>query len=88
MDDRWFTDDERLIRFRKSTNHIVVRVKGAESPSVKGSQYSEENVLVWKRDPQLLIGHQSVSLTSTGIMRLLFKCVTMVPVIIADKSQS
>ena len=40
------TDDERLTSFRKYIENIVGRVKGAESPSVQGPQYSEEELVV------------------------------------------
>ena len=39
---------------------------------------TEEDLVVWKRNPRGLRGHQSVSLSPTGTMRLLFKCGTIV----------
>ena len=66
----------------KSGERIVGRVKGEESPSVKVTQYSEEDLVVWRRDTRGLRGHQSVSLSPTGTMHLLFKCRTIVSVLI------
>ena len=40
LDDEWLTSDERLTCFRKSREKIARRVKGSESPSVQGPQYS------------------------------------------------
>ena len=37
-----------------------------------------EDLVVWKRIPRGLNGHQSVSLAPTGTMFLLYKCVTIV----------
>ena len=39
--DEWLTDNEWLTRFRKAREKIVGMVKGSESPSVQGPQYSE-----------------------------------------------
>ena len=68
--------------FRKSRERIVGRVKGSESPSVQGIQYSEEDLVMRWRDPRGMRGNQSVSISPTGTIRLLFKCGTMVPVLI------
>ena len=51
LDDEWLTSDEQLTRFRKSRDQIVGRVKGTESPSVQGTQYSEEDLVVRERFP-------------------------------------
>ena len=50
----------------------------SESPSVQGPQSSEENLVVCKRNPIGLRGHQSVSLAPTGTIRLLCKCGTII----------
>ena len=78
LDDEWLTADEQLTRFSKAREKIVGRVKGTESPSVQGPQSSEEDLVVWKRTPRGLRGHQSVSLAPTGTMCLLCKCGTIV----------
>ena len=39
---------------------------------------TEEDLVVWKRTPRVMRGHQSVSLAPTVTMRLLFKCGTIV----------
>ena len=44
--DEWLTADEQLTRFRKAREQIVGRVKGKESPSIQGPQYSEEDLVV------------------------------------------
>ena len=49
--DEWLTVDEQLTRFRKSREKIVGRFKGTESPSVKGPQSSEEDLVVKERVP-------------------------------------
>ena len=41
LDDKWLTSDECLTRFSKAIEKIVGRIKGSESPSVKGPQSSE-----------------------------------------------
>ena len=46
LDDEWFTTNERLTRFRKNREHILGRFKGAESPYLQGSQYSEEDLVL------------------------------------------
>ena len=51
LDDEWLTADDQLTRFRKSREKIVGRVKGTESPSVQGPQYSEEDLVVRERVP-------------------------------------
>ena len=51
LDDEWLTADEKLTRFRKAREKIVGRVKVSESPSVKGPQSSEEDILVRERVP-------------------------------------
>ena len=71
LDDRWLIADERLtLFFSKAREMIVGRVRGEESPYVQGTQYSEEDLVVWKKTPRGLIGHQSVSLAPTGNMIL------------------
>ena len=40
LDDDWLTDNERLTHFSKAREQIVGSVKGADSPSVQGPQYS------------------------------------------------
>ena len=74
--------------FRKYMERIVCTVKWEESPSVQEPQYSEEDLVVWKRAPIGPRGHQSVSLSPTGTMHLLFKCGTIVSWLISDKFQS
>ena len=49
LDDGWFTADEQLTRFSKSREQIVGRVKGTESPSVQGPQYSEKDLVLRER---------------------------------------
>ena len=51
LDDEWLTADEQLTRFSKSREQIVGRVKGTESPSVQGTQYYEEDLVVMERFP-------------------------------------
>ena len=38
LDDDWLTANEQLLHFSKAREHIVRRVKRAESPYVQGSQ--------------------------------------------------
>ena len=45
------TADEQLTRFSKAREQIIGRVKGTESPSVQGPQYSEEYLVVRERVP-------------------------------------
>ena len=49
--DEWLTADEQLTRFIKAREKIVGRVKGSESPSVQGTQCSEEVLVVRDRVP-------------------------------------
>ena len=49
LDDECMTDGERLTKFIKSREKIVVRIKGAESSSVQGPQYYEECLFVRER---------------------------------------
>ena len=51
LDDEWLTANEQLTRFRKAREKIVGRVKRTESQSVKGTQYSEEDLVVRERVP-------------------------------------
>ena len=51
LDDEWLTVDEQLTRFSKAREKIVGRDKVTESPSVKGPQYSEEDLVVRERFP-------------------------------------
>ena len=51
LDDEWLTANEQLTHFRKAREKIVGRVKGSESPSVQGPQYSEEDLVVRDRVP-------------------------------------
>ena len=51
LDDEWLTADEQLTRFRKAREKFVGRVKGTESPSVQGPQFSEEDLVVRGRVP-------------------------------------
>ena len=67
---------------------MLGKVKGVESPYVQGQQYSEEDLVVWKRAPRVLRGHKSVSLAPTETMRLLFKYGIIVTVLIFNKLQS
>ena len=46
--DRLLTTDGRLTRFRKVRDRIVGRVKGSDSPCVKGTQYYEKDLVVWE----------------------------------------
>ena len=50
--DEWLNADERLTHFRKAREKILGRVKGEESPSVQGTQYYEEDLVVIKRVPR------------------------------------
>ena len=59
LDDEWLTADEQLTRFRKAREQIVGRVKGTESPSVRGPQSSEEDLVLMERVP-IRTGRQSV----------------------------
>ena len=55
--------------FSKAGKRIVGRVKRSESPSVQVPQSSEEDLVVWKRNPRGMRGHQSVSLApTTGLL--------------------
>ena len=51
MDYEWFTANERLTRFSKYREQIVGRVKVSESPSLKGPQYSGEDIVVRDKVP-------------------------------------
>ena len=51
LDDEWLTADEQLTRSSKAREKIVGRVKGTESPSVQGTQSSEEDLVVRERVP-------------------------------------
>ena len=46
LDDEWLTADEKLTRFSKSREKSLGRVKGLDSPYVKGPQSSEEDLVV------------------------------------------
>ena len=46
LDDEWLNVDEQLTRFSRAREQILGRVKGTESPSVQGPQYSEEDLVV------------------------------------------
>ena len=41
LDDEWLTANEQLTNFSKAREKIVGRVKGSESPSAQGPQYSD-----------------------------------------------
>ena len=88
LDEIFLISDERLTRFSETRFRILGRVKGLETPSVQGPQYYEEYLVVCDRDPRGLKSHQSVILLPTGTMCMVFKYVTMVPVLISNKSQS
>ena len=49
LDYDWLTNNERLTIFTKPRERIVGMVKVAESPSVQGPQYSEEDLVVRER---------------------------------------
>ena len=49
LDDEWLNANKKLTRFRKSREKSLGRVKGLESPYVKGSQSSEEELVVKDR---------------------------------------
>ena len=49
LDDAWLTADDQLTHFSKAREQILGRVKGTESTSLQGPQYSEEDVVVRKR---------------------------------------
>ena len=51
LDDEWLTANEQLTRFSKDKEQIVGRVKGTESPSIQGTQSSEEELVVRERVP-------------------------------------
>ena len=51
LDDEWLNVDEQLKCFRKAREKIVGRVKGTESPSIQGTQSSEEDLVVRERVP-------------------------------------
>ena len=78
MTDGWLPNSSQHV-FSKARKRIVGRVKRSESPSVQVPQSSEEDLVVWKRTPRGLRGHQSVSLAPTGTMCLLCKCGKIVP---------
>ena len=46
------TTNEKLTRFRKSGEKIVEMVKGSELPSVQGTQYYEEYLVLRERVPR------------------------------------
>ena len=46
------TYDGQLTRFIKAREKIVDRVKGSESPSVQGTQFFEEYLVVKERVPR------------------------------------
>ena len=78
MDDGWFISDDQLARFSKARERIVGRVEISELSYIQGPQSSEEELVVWKRTKIELRGHQSVSLSPKGTMRLLFRFGTIV----------
>ena len=45
------TANEEIIRFSKSREHIIGRVKRSELSSIQGTQYSEEELVVRERFP-------------------------------------
>ena len=47
----WLNADERLTHFSKAREKIVGRVKGSESPYVKGPQSFEEDLVERDRVP-------------------------------------
>ena len=49
LDDEWLTANEQLTRFRKAKEKNVGRFKGAELPSVKVPQSSEEDLVLRER---------------------------------------
>ena len=51
LDDQWLTVDDQLTRFSKARQKIVERVKVSELTSVKGTQSSEEDLVVRERVP-------------------------------------
>ena len=51
LDDKWLTADEQLTIFSKAREQILGRVKGKESPSVQGTQSSEEDLVVRESVP-------------------------------------
>ena len=51
LDDECLTYYEKLTRFSKDREKIEGRVKGSDSPSVKITQYSEEDLFVKERFP-------------------------------------
>ena len=51
LDDEWFTANEQLTHFSKAREQIVGRVKVTESPSVQGTQSSDEDLVVRERVP-------------------------------------
>ena len=51
LDDEWLTDNDWLTRFSKAREKIVGKVKGTEPPSVQGTQYSEEVLVLREMVP-------------------------------------
>ena len=51
LDDEWLTSDEQITSFSKAREKIVARVKGSESASVQGLQYSEKDLVVRQMVP-------------------------------------
>ena len=51
LDYEWLTANEKLTRFSKAREQIIGRVKGTESPSVQGTQSSEDDLVVRERVP-------------------------------------
>ena len=45
------TANDQLTRFSKAREKIVGRVKRSESPSIKGPQYSKEDLVVREKVP-------------------------------------
>ena len=51
LDDEWLTANEQLTRLSKAREKIIGLVKGSESTSAQGPQYSEEDLVVGGRAP-------------------------------------
>ena len=51
LDDECLTANDQLTRFSKSREQIIGRVKGTESPSVQGTQSSDEDLFARERVP-------------------------------------
>ena len=67
-----------LGQYPDTPNYMEVLLGMEDFPCEAFRRATEEDLFVWKRTTRGMIGHQTVSLSPTGTMRLLIKCGTIV----------